>query len=527
MTSLFNQQNFSSKLGLLGVLLSAWLLTACGGGGGGGTAPDAQSYEVSQPITSNTAINPAAANRCESPRPGSADSAGSLADEKTWVRSLMGKTYLWYKDIPQVNAGDFTAANYGNDNAKALNAYFQALKTPAITASGKRVDQFSFTLPTVQLVNQQSGISTGYGLRLAFISNTVPRNIRVLYVEEGSPAALAGVSRGDQIRSVDGVSVDDTTAFGINAFNNGLFPAVASKTTQLGLLAPGAAAARTLSVTSSQNIAITPVAQTKSFVVGTQTVGYLVLNSFGVNSAEQQLVAAVNQLKAANVQELVLDLRYNGGGFLDISNQLSWMIGSSSLAGQVYERTVCNDKNPFAVCNTADNFKQTTLGISAPAGQPLPQLGLKRVFVLTSASTCSASEAVINGLAPFLQVVRIGNTTCGKPYGFTYGSNCGTSYAAMQFKGANSLGFGDYADGFAPTCTVADDLSRQRGDASERMLFAALGYVQTGACPVASASSVSSTQKVQNALMQELGLSGNFQVNRSPLEEQRWYRALP
>ena len=269
------------------------------------------------------------------------------------------------------------------------------------------------------------------------------------------------------------------------------------------------------------------MAQTRTFVVGTQTVGYLVLNSFSVNSAEQQLIAAVNQLKTANIKELVLDLRYNGGGFLDISNQLSWMIGGSDLAGKVYEKTICNDKNPFSLCNTADAFKQTSLGFSAPNGQTLPQLGLKRVFVLTSASTCSASESLINGLAPFLQVVRIGSTTCGKPYGFLYLSNCGTSYAAMQLKGANSVGFGDYADGFAPTCTVADDLSKQRGDASERMLSAALGYVQTGACPAAGAGSFATAQKTQNALMQDLGLSGNFQVNRSPLEEQRWYRALP
>jgi carboxyl-terminal processing protease len=494
----------------------AVLLAACGGGSSGEAPSDTSGNPL---VTDSRSVDPFTANLCAAPRANTADLAGLLDQEKTWVRALMDKTYLWHRDVPAVDAAAYTAAAYGNSNSRALDAYFRALKTPLRTSSGKPVDEFSFTLPTEQLTNQQAGITSGYGMRLSVISNTIPRNIRVLYVESDSPAALAGISRGDQITSVDGVTIDDNTDAGIATINNSITPVVNNKTTQFGLLAPNAAAPRTVSVTSSDNITVTPVALTKTFTVGTQTVGYLVVNSLGINSAELQLFNAIEQLQAANIQELVLDIRYNGGGYLDISNQLAWMIGGSSLAGQVYERTVCNDKNPFAACNTSNLFQQTSQGFSLPSGQALPQLGLKRVFVLTSLSTCSASESVINGLAPFLQVIRIGSTTCGKPYGFYYFDNCGTSYAAMQFKGANALGFGDYADGFTPTCSVPDDLSKQRGDSGERMLSAALTYVQTGACPAVSAAQGSMLRKAQAE-----GMTGNFRVMRSALEEQRWYR---
>ena len=426
----------------------------------------------------------------------------------------MDETYLWYKDIPVVDASKYTLASNGNNVLQTLDAYFQALKTPNLTASGKRVDQFSFTVATADLLNQQSGVSSGYGFRRSLSSSTPPRVMRVLYVEQGSPAQLAGMQRGDTVTSIDGVDINDPTSAGVAVLNAGLAPTVASKTTAFGLLAPNATVPRIVTMTSSQTVAVTPVALSKVITDGANNVGYLVLNSFSVNSAEKQLIDAVTQFQSANVNEMVLDLRYNGGGYLDIANELAWMIGDSSLVGKTFEKLTCNDKNNISFCNETDTFHQVSQGFSAVSNQALPQLKLKRLFVLTSASTCSASESVINSLSPFIPVVRIGSTTCGKPYGFSYKDNCGTSYAAMQFKGVNSVGFGDYADGFAPSCSVADDLTRQRGDPAELMLAGALTYARTGACPapVAGASEKHMSSNV---------LQGNFAVHRSPAEEVR------
>jgi hypothetical protein len=117
----------------------------------------------------------------------------------------------------------------------------------------------------------------------------------------------------------------------------------------------------------------------------------------------------------------------------------------------------------------------------------LPYLGLQRVTVLTTAGTCSASEALINGLRGIdIEVNVIGGQTCGKPYGFTPVANCGTTYFSIEFKGVNAKDFGDYSDGFAPTCTVADDLNHALGDPAENVLAAALAYRATNACPASS-----------------------------------------
>lgn len=135
------------------------------------------------------------------------------------------------------------------------------------------------------------------------------------------------------------------------------------------------------------------------------------------------------------------------------------------------------------------------------AGTPLPTLNLDRVFVLTTSSTCSASEAIINGLrGADVEIIQIGAGTCGKPYGFYPTDNCDTTYFTIQFTGENNKGFGEYSDGFAPQntidnarqpvliagCAVADDFSKRLGDASEGLLNTALSYRATGSCPAPS-----------------------------------------
>jgi carboxyl-terminal processing protease len=123
----------------------------------------------------------------------------------------------------------------------------------------------------------------------------------------------------------------------------------------------------------------------------------------------------------------------------------------------------------------------TTNGLPA-----VPLVAVNRVFVITSGVTASASELVINALRPFKPVITIGGTTYGKPYAFVPQEACGTTYSAVNIEIANALGSADYSAGFAATCPVADDLTRQLGDPLEARLAAALGYVRTGSCPVAA-----------------------------------------
>jgi len=206
---------------------------------------------------------------------------------------------------------------------------------------------------------------------------------------------------------------------------------------------------------------------------------------------------------------LVLDLRYNGGGLLDIASELAYMIaGSGPTQGQSFDDLTFNDKHTVANPVTGQNlsptpFHSTSLGFSVTQGQALPTLDLDRVFILSTSSTCSASEAIINGLRGVdVEVILIGSTTCGKPYGFYPTDNCGTTYFTIQFKGSNAKGFGDYSDGFSPEntaatvgevvtgCSVADDFSKPLGDSEEELFKTALDYRVSGNCPTPTAKGV-------------------------------------
>jgi|GEM_PF-515844 len=411
-----------------------------------------------------------------------ADKPGTNDQEKFWVRSYIDETYLWYDEVPNLSATNFS---------NALN-YFASLKTTATTPSGRPKDQFHFTQDTTSYENQQaSGASFGYGFQLVALSTSPPRVYLAAQVQPNSSAALAGMRRGSRIMSVDGA--DLVNGNNIAVLNAGLFPATAGEVHVFSILDAGATTPRTISVTSGTVINV-PVQNVTTIETSTGRVGYLTFNSF-IFPSEGQLVEAFNQLAAQNVNDLVVDLRYNGGGLIYISAQLAFMVaGDARTNGRVYSKLTFNNKrvadnnnpnNSVPFYSTASGFANT----GTTANARLPTLNLRRVFVLTSGGTASASESFINGLEGIgVQVIRIGSQTTGKPYGFTPKDNCGTTYFSTEFKSANAVGFGDYADGFAPTCSAADDFTKQLGDPAEGRLAAALSFRTTGVCPIASAS---------------------------------------
>ncbi|HSV61113.1 MAG TPA: S41 family peptidase [Variovorax sp.] len=449
-----------------GYLLICAALAACGGGGGSSPATDA--------IVPSASL----AGLCAAPRQGSNDRSGTLADEKRWVRAWIDETYLWYDEVP----ADLMASTY----ATPVD-YFDVLKTPAKTPSGRPKDRYHFTLDTAQyLAMQDSGVLIGYGMEIAVIRAAPPRELRVATVGPGTPAAVAGVARGDQLLMADGVEVSGGSADAINA---ALAP---SRTGEQHRFSFGRKDGSVAQVTlTSAAVTTIPVPTVKTIASANGLVGYLLFDEHS-EPAEAQLISAIGRLKAAGVNELVLDLRYNGGGVLAIASQLAFMVaGPATTQGKTFERLISNRKNPFkfTASQASMPFYGSTLGFSVPAGQSLPQLGLSRVTVLTGPDTCSASESIINSLRGVgVQVDLVGGTTCGKPYAFIPQDNCGTTYFAIQFQGVNELGQGDYGDGFAPGCAVADDFDHALGDPVEARLAAALAMRAGGACPAAPAA---------------------------------------
>ena len=461
-------------------------------------------------------------NQCAAPREDDPvtntyypDQPGTAADEKYWLRSWSHELYLWYDEIfdrdPEQDYSAYTSSNYPTEP----NAFFGLLKTDAATASGAPKDKFHFVLDSQEWLElSQGGTTGGYGFELAVLKSSPPRDLRVAYVHAGSPAETAGFLRGTQFIAIDGEPVLDGDPDLLNA---SLAPA-SGEVHVFDILLPGSDIVTQVSLTA-EDITLEPVQATQVIQTATGNVGYLAFHDH-IATAELALMQDIQFLSEQGVSDLVIDLRYNGGGYLDIAGQLAYMVAGGQTAGQTFELLQFNDQyegvNPVTGETIAPiPFHTTSLGFSAASGQPLPTLNLDRVFVLTSPGTCSASEALINGLRGVgVEVVMIGNTTCGKPYGFYPTENCGSTYFTIQFKGVNALGFGDYADGFSPVavpaadrldqvpgCVVADDLDHQLGDPAEARLAAALYYRDNGSCPSAVAGAAAAEKRVVDPVL--------------------------
>lgn len=477
-------------------MLPLLLLTACGGS----DSDDSEGSNVAPTWTAGQfPAEDTLKNYCQVPRTGIdpytreryPDRAGTSMHEKMWLRSWTNNTYLWYQEVEDRNPAPYSIVNY-----------FELLKTEQLTDSGSLKDNYHYAESTAEYRQQtQAGVSVGYGIHWSVAQNFAPRSFTVAYVEPSSPAMLAGIVRGDRLQSINNIDfINDNTESGVATLNQALFPAQAGQRYDFVFLSVNGQR-KTTNMTAA-NVATTPVQNVKVIETSAGKVGYMQFNSHIV-LAQQPLINAIRQFTSANVSELVIDLRYNGGGLLAMASQLGYMVtGPALIQERMFEQMLFNDKH-----NTYDPISGNRLAPTPFYGKEinyetgritsidLPALNLNRVFVLSTDNTCSASEAFINALAGInVEVILIGGQTCGKPYGFYPTDNCGTTYSTIQFKGINAKGFGEYADGFIPTnapmyaadvkgCPLADDFTQPLGNTNERLLNSAIYYAQYGRCP--------------------------------------------
>lgn len=452
-------------------------LLGCGGGGGG-SSPVA---EVKK--TANELSQICAAQNYLSSDALSATKVGSLSDERNWINAYLTERYFWYKDIPVVNPQDarynVSGGTAGQNFVTSVINYFVDQLTPQYTSTGSKVDKFSFLIDTASWTKYSQGAELGYGWLLVDEGVGPSRRIRVSYVYPTTQAGLAagvGIARGDEIISIDGVTVNNPSN---QSFIDQAISPANSESHSFLIQRPGSN--RTVTLTAST--ATLPQAEHRvvSDSFGTRW-GYLIFNSH-VASAQAPLLAALTEFQSQKVDQLVVDLRYNGGGYLALASALAYGVaGPARTQGKTFETLRYNDKRSSS--NENMPFLSTDMD-----GRPIDALNFSKIYVLTTEQTCSASESFINGLRGVdVEVVQIGGTSCGKPYGFEPQDNCGITYAAMEFDGVNHKGQGGYADGFSPQCAASDDLDHALGDPNEAMFAVAIARHRGLTCTSVAAS---------------------------------------
>jgi len=410
--------------------------------------------------------------------------------------------YLWQADVP--NLSDYRFQNqdqlnnflYGYSNAENL---FQDLLYKPISKFPKEeaIDRFSAIFPDYNILEGiLSGTTANNGVeyRLYYKSGSTSEVFGVVvYILPGSDAATKNIHRGDIFYAVNGVALMQDRNNVSNSNLKQLLTDQTSYTLNLadyngGSITPnGASVSLTKSVLSEN-----PVLVNKVITSGAHKIGYLMYNGFYSNY-ETELNNAFGYLKSQGITELVLDLRYNGGGSIDTATRLASMI-TGQFAGQLFAKeqwnakvqAYYNTKNPARLYNFFTNTINT--------GQGINSLNLSKIFILTSSGTASASELVINGLAPYIDVVQIGDYTVGKNVGsitmydsptFSKKDISKDHRYAMQplvLKIVNKAGFGDYTLGLPPDVELRENLGNLGilGDENEPLLNAAITRITTG-----------------------------------------------
>jgi len=371
----------------------------------------------------------------------------TTTSQNLWVRDQLNTYYYWYQQLP---------ANVNPASYNSPEAYLEAVRYRPID------NAYSFiSLAATSDAFYSDSQFIGYG----FGNQTTSTEIRVLQVYDDSPASEAGLSRGDRIVTVNGQTVPQLIAAG--AINSAFGAADVGVVTTIEW--ENQAGVRRSARMVKRLVTIPTVSLTRVVEVDGRRVGYLFFRNF-VQPSFAALDDAFAALKAAGANELVLDLRYNGGGQVDVAVHLASLIGGGRTSGQPMLNYVHNDR-------IGPQLNRTTRFTN-----PTNALTLNRLLVITTRSSASASELVINSLRPFMPVTVVGDTTYGKPVG-QYGLRfCEKILYPVAFSIKNANNEGDFFDGIPVDCVAGDDSSRQLGDTAEASFAEALRFIRTGSC---------------------------------------------
>jgi carboxyl-terminal processing protease len=434
--------------------------------------------------------------------------------------------YYWYTSLPTYDV--FKPRNFSS-NESELYAITQYSLNPATGkpyeyVSNSTSPKYSFfdygiTGKTASLKADLTGSENDFGFSVLYRTTT---DLRVKYVYPNSPGSQQGLTRGCIITAVNGRTNLTYGTSAVSFLNDALFGTAASIT----LTFTDLSGASKNVVVNRAIYTVNPILFTNVYTVGTKKVGYIVFNSF-TNNANASLANVFSNFASQGVTELVVDLRYNGGGYVSTATQIVNTLAPVGQNGNIMFTTYYND---YLQKITADQRKASIL-----AHQPLlddagklqtfttgvngkyatyadldyqstsadniekfaksGSLNLSRVYFIVTGSTASASELTVNSLKPVMDVKLIGSTTYGKPVGFFPIRIDKVDMYIPEFETKNQLGTGGYYSGLTVDKEASEDLTKAWGDDSETLLAYALNYAKLGnfILPVAKAASLSAT----------------------------------
>ncbi len=401
----------------------------------------------------------------------------SELDIKNFIYRGLNFFYLYKADTPELADDAFANQDELDDFLNSFGSpetLFDYLQSPQ--------DRFSLLVDDfVELENSLNGITKNHGMEFGLVffpdgSDNVFGYAR--YILPGTDAEAKGLERGLIFTTIDGQQINEGN------FKDLLEPdtyTIGLATIEGETITPTGESVELVKQEYTEN----PIFISETLTIENQKVGYLIYNAF-TRDFDPQLNAAFAEFKSNGITNLIIDLRYNGGGSVETAIDLSSMI-TGQFNGQLFVNEEWNDdrQEEYAEPKLFNNSIHTGEGINS--------LNLNQVYIITTKRTASASELVINGLDPYINVTQVGGTTTGKfqasfllydapaPNFSRSQANPGHTYAMLPlvFKTVNSVGFTDFVDGLDPEVLILEDFSNlgELGNINEPLLAAALNEI--------------------------------------------------
>ena len=414
--------------------------------------------------------------------PGGQVDSCSLSARQDWARDVLEEWYLF----PDLLNTSVNKAAYNS-----LQSYVDAM---VAQARAQRKDRGFTYITSIQEENDliQNGSNAGFGIRLAY--DQVNDRVFVAEAFESGPAFPAGFDRGTEILSVGGQSTSSIMAAGgAQAFADALGPSEPGVTRSF-IIRSRTGIESNATITKTE-FSLDPISDRYGVEIlddgAGNKIGYINLRTFIVQDAAPQLRAAFQRFQNEGITNVILDLRYNGGGLVSVAELLGDLM-AEGLEGQIFSQTMLRPSKSEE--NSTDLF-----------GEQPQQIRAMKLAVIGRGGTASASELVTNSMLPYLgsNIALVGADTYGKPVGqYAFDrSACDDRLRAVTFKTVNAKGQGEYFDGLASvmpnTCRAGDDLSAQLGDANEASVAVAIDFIAGRTCTPISASAKDGTVQAE------------------------------